>query len=78
MDFNSESSFEPVKIASFHRGLAEEFGWKFTAWTDESIERYWKEIYSGHDEVRSIISDALELSGKIKVGGFSSHSQCLY
>ena len=67
MDCNSESSFGAVKIASFHRGLAEEFGWKFTTWTDASIKRFWDEIASEHDEVRSYIADALELSGKIKV-----------
>lgn len=67
MDFNSESSFDAVRVASFHRGLAEQFGWKFTAWTDASIQRYWNEIHSEHDEVRSYIADALELSGKIKV-----------
>ncbi|KAF8587302.1 hypothetical protein K439DRAFT_1645895 [Ramaria rubella] len=66
MDCNSESSFNAVKIASFHRGIAEEFGWKFSAWTDTSIRRYWGEIGSEHDEVRSYIADALELSGKIK------------
>jgi proteasome activator subunit 4 len=67
MDCNSESSFDAVKIAAFHRGLAEEFGWKFTAWIDSSIQRYWKDIHSEHDEVRSYIADALELSGNIMV-----------
>jgi len=66
MDCNSESAFEVVKVASFHRGIAEEFGWKFTAWTDLSIDRYWKELSSEHEEVRGYIADALELSAKIK------------
>lgn len=67
MDCNSESSFGAVKVASFHRGLATVFGWKFTAWTDISIQRYWNEIHSEHDVVRSFIADALELSGEVMV-----------
>lgn len=67
MDCNSESSFDAVKVASFHHGMLETFGWKFTAWTDMTIQRYWKEIHSEHDELRSYIADALEISGEIKV-----------
>jgi proteasome activator subunit 4 len=67
MDYNNESAFEAVKVSSFHRGIAEEFGWKFTAWTDLTIDRYWKELSSEHDEVRGYIADALQLSAKTKV-----------
>lgn len=68
VDFNGESSFEAIKVASFHRALAEEMGWKFTAWTDTTVVRYWKEIASEHDEVRGYIADALALTGKLTVG----------
>ncbi|GJJ09449.1 hypothetical protein Clacol_003672 [Clathrus columnatus] len=65
VDFNGESSFEAIKFASFHRGVAEEMGWKFTAWIDDTIERYWREIASEHDEVRGYIADAFALTGKL-------------
>lgn len=70
MDCNSESPFEAMKFVSFHRGMMEEFGWKFAAWTDASMERYWREIHSEHDEVRSSVADALEFSSKIMVNDF--------
>ena len=56
-----------MRYVSLQRGMAEELGRKFSAWTTESVERYWKEIHSEHDEVRTSIADVLELSEKIMV-----------
>jgi proteasome activator subunit 4 len=50
-DYNSESSFDAIKILSLFRGLYDELGGKFSAWTDEVIERCWPEISGEHDDV---------------------------
>ena len=51
MDFNGESSFEAVKVLSLIRALYESLDWKFSAWTDEVLERCWPQISSEHDDV---------------------------
>ncbi|KAH7104159.1 hypothetical protein BKA62DRAFT_635182 [Auriculariales sp. MPI-PUGE-AT-0066] len=65
-DYNGESSIEASRSASFWRSMAEELGWRFTAWVDQYVERHWQELASEHDEVRAYVADSLELSGKIK------------
>lgn len=55
VDYNSEMSFDAVKVLSLFRAFYEELGWKFSAWADEVIERCWVEIYSEHDDVSSSI-----------------------
>ncbi|KAG8908485.1 hypothetical protein FRB99_005843 [Tulasnella sp. 403] len=59
LEFNAESSFEPIKIAFFMRALIETLGWRFAAWTPAFLELYWKEIGGEHDEVLSYIADGL-------------------
>jgi proteasome activator subunit 4 len=51
MDFNGESSFDAVKVLSLFRSLYEGLDWKFSAWTDEVLDRYWPQIQSEHDDV---------------------------
>lgn len=68
-DYNGESSFESSRSASFWRAMAEELGWRFSAWTDQWVERHWVELASEHEEVRAYVADALEISGKIKASG---------
>lgn len=52
VDFKAESTFDVVKVLSFFRAFYEELGWKFSAWSDDVLERCWSEIDSEHDDVR--------------------------
>lgn len=60
-DFNSELSFDAIKIASFIRAFYEELGWQSVAWMDDILERYWPELHNEHDEVRLTLSYGLTL-----------------
>lgn len=51
VDFNGESSFDAVKVLSLFRSFYEGLDWKFSAWTDEVLDRFWSQIHSEHDEV---------------------------
>ena len=53
MDYNGESPFDAITILSCFRAFYEELGWKFSAWTDETMQRCWPEISSEHDDVHS-------------------------
>jgi proteasome activator subunit 4 len=50
-DFNSELSFDAVKISSFIRAFYEEQGWRSEPWMDDILGRYWSELNNDHDEV---------------------------
>ncbi|KAF5384678.1 hypothetical protein D9757_006201 [Collybiopsis confluens] len=65
-DLNTELSFDAIKILSLFRSCYEELGWKFSAWLDEAVERYWREIHGDHDDVRAYIAEFLAFSDKIK------------
>ncbi|KAF4606976.1 hypothetical protein EYR38_001031 [Pleurotus pulmonarius] len=49
-DYNAESSFDAIKILSPFRAFYSELNWKFSAWADEIMDRFWKEISSEHDD----------------------------
>src|ERR1700761_4694337 len=51
VDFNGDSFFAPVKVASFMRSFSEELLWHFRPWLETVLERYWKEVDCDHDEV---------------------------
>ena len=50
-DFNSELSFDAIKISSFIRAFYEELGWRSETWMDGILDRYWTELSNEHDEV---------------------------
>lgn len=52
LDFNSELSFDVIKVTSLFRAFFEELGPKFYAWTDGIVKRSWAEIHGEHDDVR--------------------------
>lgn len=51
LDFNAELSFDAVKITTLFRAFYVGLGRKFTAWTDQMVERSWTEIHSEHEDV---------------------------
>lgn len=55
MDFNGESSFDALKVLSLFTAVYEELNWKFSAWTDEVLDRYWPQIHSEHDDVSHVV-----------------------
>ncbi|KAJ3973169.1 hypothetical protein EV361DRAFT_980091 [Lentinula raphanica] len=65
-DLNTELSFDAIKILSLFRSCYEELGWKSTAWLDDAVDRYWNELHSDHDDVRSYIAELLAFADKIK------------
>ncbi|KAI0050704.1 hypothetical protein FA95DRAFT_1581074 [Auriscalpium vulgare] len=65
-DYNGESSLAAVKSLSFFRAFYEEENWKFSAWTDDAVDRVWKDMASEHEEVRGYISEVLSFADKIK------------
>ncbi|KAF7437108.1 hypothetical protein PC9H_003942 [Pleurotus ostreatus] len=65
-DYNGESSFDAIKILSPFRAFYSELNWKFSAWADEIMDRFWKEISSEHDDVRAYVGEMLAFSAKIK------------
>ncbi|EJU01100.1 hypothetical protein DACRYDRAFT_22883 [Dacryopinax primogenitus] len=66
VDFNDQSSFEVVKKESFVRAIDADLGWRFSAWADNFFDRYWEEVGSQHEEVRTYISEAFTLYVKLK------------
>ncbi|KZT61305.1 hypothetical protein CALCODRAFT_514830 [Calocera cornea HHB12733] len=66
VDFNNQSSFEVVKKESFVRAIDADLGWRFSAWAGDFFERYWEEVGSQHEEVRTYISEAFTLYVKLK------------
>lgn len=59
VDFNSESSFEPIKMTFFIRTMIEALGWRFAPWAPAFLKVYWSQIGCEHDEVTSYIAEAL-------------------
>jgi proteasome activator subunit 4 len=51
MDYNGPSSLESVKVLSLFRALYTKLEWKFTPWADSTLERFWREVHSEHDDV---------------------------
>lgn len=51
LEFSGESSFAAVKVLDLFQAMYEGLDWKFSAWSDEVVDRYWPQIYSEHDEV---------------------------
>ncbi|THV06091.1 hypothetical protein K435DRAFT_44420 [Dendrothele bispora CBS 962.96] len=66
LDFNTELSFDAVKILSLFRACYEELGWRFSAWIDDTVKRCWLEIHSDHDDVRAYIAEIFAFADKIK------------
>ena len=54
LDFNAELSFDAVKIATLFRAFYTGLGRKFLPWTDQTVDRFWTEIYSDHEDVRTL------------------------
>lgn len=54
MDFNSESSFDAVKVLWLFSAVFEELNWKFSPWINEVLDRCWPQIHSEHDDVSLI------------------------
>ncbi|KII93397.1 hypothetical protein PLICRDRAFT_694576 [Plicaturopsis crispa FD-325 SS-3] len=65
-DYNSELSFDATKIISLFESFYQELGWKFSAWTDTTVERCWSEIHGEHDTVRASVGDILAFSDTVK------------
>ncbi|KAJ7071321.1 hypothetical protein C8F01DRAFT_1216892 [Mycena amicta] len=73
MDFQTELTFDATKILSIFKAFYQELNWKFTAWTDEVVERCWKQLeVNEHEEVRNHIADVLLFASIIKAG-FIAH-----
>ncbi|KAH7923993.1 hypothetical protein BV22DRAFT_1196262 [Leucogyrophana mollusca] len=66
MDYNSQSSFDSVKVLALFRAFYSQMGWKFSAWVDGSLERFWPELHSEHDDVRAHVGEMLAFCTKIK------------
>ncbi|KAJ4489583.1 hypothetical protein C8J55DRAFT_557490 [Lentinula edodes] len=64
-DLNTELSFDAIKFLSLFRSCYEELGWKSLAWLDDAVDRYWRELHSDHDDVRSYIAELLAFADKI-------------
>ncbi|KAJ3811833.1 hypothetical protein F5876DRAFT_38753 [Lentinula aff. lateritia] len=64
-DLNTELSFDAIKYLSLFRSCYEELGWKSLAWLDDAVDRYWRELHSDHDDVRSYIAEMLAFADKI-------------
>ncbi|KAF8649879.1 hypothetical protein AX16_005641 [Volvariella volvacea WC 439] len=59
LDFSADMSFDVMKVLALIRPFYIESGWKFTAWADEVLERFWCEIDCIHDDVRASIAEYL-------------------
>lgn len=51
MDYNGPSSLESVKVLALFRAFYTELEWKFTPWADSTLERFWREVHSEHEDV---------------------------
>ncbi|KAF9056646.1 hypothetical protein BJ165DRAFT_1522537 [Panaeolus papilionaceus] len=65
LDFNAELSFDVVKVIALFRAFFEEMGRKFVPWTNDMVERSWKEVCSEHDDVRAFIGEILAFSQNV-------------
>lgn len=65
-DFNGESSLDSVKVLSLFHSFYSEMGWKFMPWADDVLKRFWPEVHSEHDDVRSYVAELLSVCGGIK------------
>lgn len=61
-DFNSELPFDAIKWSWFANIIIKGTDWKSTALTEEMISRYWSELNTEHDAVRTFIAEALKIS----------------
>ncbi|KAG1867785.1 hypothetical protein DFJ58DRAFT_859984 [Suillus subalutaceus] len=66
MDYNGPSSLESIKVLALFRAFYTELGWKFTSWSDSTMERFWREAHSEHDDVRSHVADMMAFCNGIK------------
>ncbi|KAH9487110.1 Proteasome activator complex subunit 4 [Psilocybe cubensis] len=66
LDFNSELSFDAVKVITLYRAFFEELRRKFGPWTDDTVQRCWREIHSEHEDVRAFISEIFAFSENVK------------
>ncbi|KAJ7225820.1 hypothetical protein GGX14DRAFT_422501 [Mycena pura] len=57
MDFQPELAFDATKILSIFKAFYQELNWKFTAWTDQAVERCWHQLdINEHEDVCAIMS----------------------
>lgn len=63
-DWNTESSFDAIKVLSAFRCFYEQVGWRGTAWVPDVMERAWPELTGEHDDVRAYIAELLVYAGK--------------
>jgi len=66
MDYNSQSSYDSVKVLALFRSFYSEAGWKFTDWSDSVLERFWPEIHSEHEDVRAYVAELMAFTGRLK------------
>ncbi|KAF9270499.1 ARM repeat-containing protein [Marasmius fiardii PR-910] len=66
LDYNTELSFDAVRILSLFRASYEQLGRKFISCVDEVVERCWSEIHSEHEDVRAYVAEILAFADKIK------------
>ncbi|KAG1826229.1 uncharacterized protein BJ212DRAFT_1444172 [Suillus subaureus] len=66
MDYNGPSSLESIKVLALFRAFYTELGWKFTSWSDSTMERFWQEVHSEHDDVRSHVAEMMAFCNGIK------------
>ncbi|KAG1755021.1 uncharacterized protein EDB91DRAFT_1096855 [Suillus paluster] len=66
MDYNGPSSLESIKVLALFRAFYTELEWKFTPWSDSTLERFWREVHSEHDDVRSHVAELMAFCNGIK------------
>lgn len=59
MDYNGPSSLESVKVLALFRAFYTELEWKFISWSDSTMDRFWREVHSEHDDVRSHVAEMM-------------------
>ncbi|KAJ7130046.1 hypothetical protein C8R43DRAFT_1025561 [Mycena crocata] len=66
LDYEPELAFDTTKIFSIFKAFYEGLNWKFTAWTDQVVERCWDQLDTNeHEDVRAAIADVFVFSNKI-------------
>lgn len=66
MDFNGQSSVDCQKVLSQFFAFHFAMQWKFLPWVDSTLERFWPEVHSEHDDVRSSVADLMSYCGGVK------------
>ncbi|KIY51373.1 hypothetical protein FISHEDRAFT_37518 [Fistulina hepatica ATCC 64428] len=61
-DYNGEMSIEAMKVLSFFQAMYEELGVKFSAWSDQALDRCWLDLSSDHDDIRAYFAEFLAFS----------------